>query len=180
MSEDNIAVIKNAIGTYPDFPKKGIAFKDVFGVLQQPAAAAALRDTLVARARQLSPAPDAVVGLEARGFLFGPPLALELGLPFVPVRKRGKLPGAVRSVTYQLEYGQDTFEIQEGSIKEGQHVLIVDDLLATGGTMAAACRLVTELGASVAACVVVIELEDLHGRDKMAALDAPVVSLVQF
>ncbi|XP_037075656.1 adenine phosphoribosyltransferase-like isoform X2 [Pollicipes pollicipes] len=177
MEEDKIAILKNAIGSYPDFPKKGVLFRDVFGVLLQPAAFATLRDVLLARVRHLEPAPEAVVALDARGFLFGPLLALEFGLPFVPIRKRGKLPGAVKSVTYQLEYGQDTFEIQDGALAKGQNVLIVDDLLATGGTMAAACQLVSDVGASVVSCLVVIELRELRGRDKIAA---PVHTVLQY
>ncbi|XP_043198521.1 adenine phosphoribosyltransferase-like isoform X1 [Amphibalanus amphitrite] len=175
--EEKINIVKAAITSHPDFPKKGVIFRDIFGALLQPAAFAALRDVLVAHARQLSPRPDAVVALDARGFLFGPLIALELGVPLVPVRKRGKLPGAVRSVQYQLEYGQDTFEMQDGRISKGQNVLIVDDLLATGGTMSAACRLVSEAGGTVLGCLVIIELAELGGRQKVPA---PVTALLEF
>lgn len=139
---------------------------------------------------------DCVAALESRGFLFGPVLALDLSVPFVPVRKPGKLPGNVKSVTYQLEYGQvqcsgrrslgsgnvhvrfqDTLEMRADSLRKGWKVLVVDDLLATGGTLSAACKLVRGLEAEVAQCLVVIELEGLRGRAKV---DAPVHSLIQY
>lgn len=112
---------------------------------------------------------DVVVGLEARGFLFGFQIAADLGLPFVPIRKKGKLPGELYSQEYALEYGTDQFEIQKNAIKPGQKVLIVDDLLATGGTMEAACLLIAKCGAEVSDCLAVIELVQLNGRDKLKA-----------
>lgn len=121
---------------------------------------------------------DVVCGLEARGFLFGFQIAADLGVAFVPVRKKGKLPGELYSVEYALEYGTDKFEIQKNSIKAGQKVLIVDDLLATGGTMDAACRLIEKCGGQVAECLVVIELTGLKGREKLQGVQ--VHSFIQY
>lgn len=126
-------VIK-ALGTVPDFPKPGINFIDILPIFQSPTTFNALLDVLEHMVKEQfgSDGPDVLVGLEARGFLFGPSLALRLGTSFVPVRKQGKMPGKCLSVSYTKEYGQDTFEIQEGAVKPGQKVLIVDDIIATG------------------------------------------------
>merc|ERR1712136_550015 len=140
--EKKLDLVKKAIKEYPDFPKKGIMFQDIFGVLLDPLANEALND----------------VALDSRGFLFGNSMALAVKKPFVPVRKKGKLPGKCTSVCYTLEYGQDTLEIQEGSLQPGDRVLIMDDLLATGGTLSAASQLVKAAGAVVDHCWVVIEL----------------------
>jgi adenine phosphoribosyltransferase len=121
---------------------------------------------------------DQVVGIEARGFIFAPALAVRLGAGFVPVRKPKKLPGATRSVTYELEYGSDTIEIHEGAIEPGNRVLLIDDLLATGGTMAAAVKLVQLLGGAVVGAAFAIELDFLHGRDKLPGID--VFSLLHY
>ncbi|XP_049815121.1 adenine phosphoribosyltransferase [Schistocerca nitens] len=170
-------LVKTNIASYPDFPKPGILFRDIFSVLKNPEAFHALQELLSSRLSNLNPKPDVITALESRGFLFGPALALQLKLPFVPIRKRGKLPGKLHSVTYSLEYGNDTIEIQESSIGKGQNVVIIDDLLATGGTLGAACSLIEKCGANVLECIVVIELLDLKGRD---GIHQPIHSLIQF
>ncbi|XP_046752360.1 adenine phosphoribosyltransferase isoform X1 [Diprion similis] len=169
-----IAVVRNAIGTYPDFPKPGVIFRDVFSILTNVSASQVLMDLMVEHARSLG--IDVIVGLDARGFLFGPLIAAKLEKPFVPIRKKGKLPGRVLSQSFKLEYGEDTFEIQENVLGKRKRVLVVDDLLATGGTMAAATQLLNLAEADVH-CLVVIELTSLNGRSK---LSAPVHSIVQF
>lgn len=126
---------------------------------------------------KLTPKVNVIVGLEARGFLFGPTLALRLGLPFVPVRKAGKLPGKVVSAAYELEYGSDVFELQEGAIKAGQQCVLVDDLLATGGSLKTAIKLIQLCGGYVASAAVVIELNDLKGREQVSS---PVFALVRY
>ncbi len=122
--------------------------------------------------------PEVVVGIESRGFLFGTPLAQRLGVGFVPVRKPGKLPGAIQSVTYELEYGTDTLEMQEDAVEEGQRVLVVDDLLATGGTAEATVAMLQEAGADIVGCAFVIELEDLNGRSRLDGV--PVHALITY
>ncbi|KAK5648981.1 hypothetical protein RI129_003873 [Pyrocoelia pectoralis] len=156
-----INLIKNTIKSYPDFPKPGVLFRDIFAVLNQPDVAAVLYEVLCEEAKSISPPVDCIAALDARGFLFGTIIAKELNIPFVPIRKKGKLPGDVQSVRYQLEYREDEVEIQTETIRPGQRVLIVDDLLATGGTLAAAVQLITKLGAD-AVCLIIIELTDLE------------------
>ncbi|KAK4309733.1 hypothetical protein Pmani_018662 [Petrolisthes manimaculis] len=146
----------------------GIIFKDIFSVLLEPRLFRNLMAVLEERVRKMCPGVQAVVGLESRGFLIGTPLALALDIPFVPIRKKGKLPGKVKQVSYTLEYGTDVFEAQESSIKKGQKVVILDDLLATGGTMKAACDLITAMGGEVLLCLVCIELLDLKGCEKFS------------
>lgn len=170
-------LVKANIADYPDFPKPGILFRDIFPVLTNPEAFRAVQELLSSRISCLNPQPDVIAALESRGFLFGPALALQLKLPFVPIRKKGKLPGKLHSVTYSLEYGSDTIEIQESSIGKGQNVVILDDLLATGGTLGAACSLIEKCGANVLECVVVMELLDLKGRD---GIHHPIHSLIQY
>jgi adenine phosphoribosyltransferase len=134
-------------------------------------------DLLFDAIKESAPGVEVIVGLESRGFLFGPILSQRLGIPFVPIRKKGKLPGELVSVAYQLEYGSDSFEAQKDSIEHGQKVLVFDDLLATGGTMKAACDLVEQLGALVSLCLVIVELVDLDGRKKVSR---PVKSLLTY
>ena len=164
--EQKIETVKNAIKEYQDFPKKGIMFQDIFGVLLNPEANAALNDIALDHVRKHADSFDKIVGLDSRGFLFGNTMALAVKKPFVPIRKKGKLPGSCLSATYPLEYGTDTLEVQEGSIGPGDRVLIVDDLLATGGPLSAAAGLVKQCGGVVDHCWVVIELSVLGGRDK--------------
>jgi len=175
--EQKLADLKQHISSYPDFPKPGILFWDMFSLLREPQAFKDLKDVMVEYTRENIPETQVVVGLESRGFLFGTLLAIELGLPFVPIRKPGKLPGELNRVKYALEYGTDTFEIQKESIKEGQNVLIVDDLLATGGSLSAACTLINDCKAKTAGCLVIMELADLNGRAKVKS---PVHSLMSF
>jgi len=163
---DNLEIVKNAIKQYPDFPKKGIMFQDIFGVLLNPEANASLNDLALEHVRQYADKIDKIVALDSRGFLFGNSMALAVKKPFVPIRKKGKLPGICTSISYKLEYGEDTLEIQEGSIQQGDRVMIVDDLLATGGTLTAASALVKRCGGLVDHCWVVIELSVLGGRHK--------------
>lgn len=159
--------IKKTIGCIPNFPKEGIIFRDIFPVCQNPEIFGDLIDIFVEHLQQKHEKIDVVVGLEARGFLFGPILAQRLKCSFVPIRKKGKLPGECIQVSYELEYGTDIFEAQKSAIKKDQKVIIVDDLLATGGTMKAACDLVDKMSGKVLECLVAIELTDLKGRDKV-------------
>jgi adenine phosphoribosyltransferase len=165
--------LEDHIREVPDFPKQGIRFQDIMPLLQSPEG---LREA-VTRLAALTAKPDAVVGIESRGFLFGVPLAMHWGVPFVPARKFGKLPGKTVRQVYSLEYGEDTLELQADALKPGQRVVIVDDLLATGGTALATSQLVRQLGAEVTAALFVIELIGLGGRDKLAPL--PVHPLIR-
>jgi adenine phosphoribosyltransferase len=167
--------IKDHIRSMPDFPKPGIMFYDISTLLAHPAA---WRETVRHLAEAVGPAkPDLLVGLESRGFLVAAPLALALGCGFIMVRKPGKLPGATISYTYELEYGIDTIEIQVDAIKKGQRVVVVDDVLATGGTMAAATSLCRKVGAAVVGTACIIELSFLNGRRKF---DMPFSSVVAY
>ena len=158
--------LKEHIREIPDFPTPGILFRDITPLLGHPKAFRLAVDQL---AERFASEPfDAVAAIESRGFVFAAPLAYRLGVPLVPVRKEGKLPFDTHSVTYALEYGSDTLEIHVDAIREGSRTLIVDDLLATGGTAAATVRLVERSGASVAGLAFVIELTDLGGRDALA------------
>ena len=157
--------IEGLIREVPDFPQKGIAFKDITTLLRDgehfKAAVEALASPFAGEAL------DLVVGIEARGFILGAPLALELGVGFVPVRKPGKLPAATLRHDYELEYGRDAVEMHRDAVQTGQRVLMVDDVLATGGTMAASCRLVEEAGGAIAGLSFLVELAFLHGREKL-------------
>ncbi len=160
----------------PDFPKPGIVFKDIMPMLGDGAALHAIVDELADRARPWK--PDLVMGAEARGFMFGAPLAYALGAGFVAARKPGKLPYTTVSAKYALEYGFDALEVHIDAIKPGQRVLICDDLLATGGTCKAKIELIERLGGVVAGIVFAIELEFLNGREKLAGYE--VASLIQY
>ena len=167
--------LKQHIRSVPDFPKPGILFYDISTLL---AHAEAWHATVERLAELLRPhKPDVLVGIESRGFLVAAPLALALGVGFVMVRKKGKLPGHTVRYTYDLEYGTDTVEIQEDAIRPGQRVIVLDDLLATGGTMAAAIHLLRSVGGDVRAAAFIIELTFLNGR---ARLDVPTASLLQY
>ncbi|XP_037500554.1 uncharacterized protein LOC119374502 [Rhipicephalus sanguineus] len=163
--------------TYPDFPKKGILFCDIMPIFQTPDLFRKMVDLFAEHVRKSVPNVQVIAGLEARGFLVGPALALALNVPFVPIRKAGKLPGKVKSQAYSLEYGEDKLEVQLESITPGQNIVIIDDLLATGGSMQAAVNLIEGAGANVALCIVIVEIEELRGRQK---LDVPVFSLIPF
>jgi adenine phosphoribosyltransferase len=167
--------LKTYIAQIPEFPKPGILFYDISPLL---ANGAAWREAIRQLADRIGPyKPDLLVGIESRGFLAAAPLAYELGIGFTMIRKRGKLPGACLGHDYQLEYGTDRVEIQNGVIEKGQRVVVLDDLLATGGTMVAAISLLQLCGAEVAAAAFIMELDFLNGRDK---LDVPVESLMRF
>jgi len=160
----------------PDFPKPGILFKDITTLLAHPQALDAAIGQL--SAPYVDRGVEAVVGIESRGFIFGAAVARQLGCGFVPVRKPGKLPGPTRSMSYELEYGTDSVEIHVDAVGPGQKVLMLDDLLATGGTMAASCDLVESLGGVVAGVAFLIELEFLKGREKLAGRD--VFSIIRY
>jgi adenine phosphoribosyltransferase len=160
----------------PDFPKPGIVFKDITPLLAEPAAFRSAIEQLAARCKGLR--ADGILAIESRGFIFGAALAQQMGLPLQLVRKRGKLPRKSISVSYELEYGVDHLEVHTDAIRSGGRYLIVDDVIATGGTAAAVASLVAKCGASVAACVFLLELTFLNGRDKLAG--AEIVSLVSY
>ncbi len=172
----NVEAIKALVRTVPDFPKPGILFYDITTVLKDKTGFAQLIDALAAR--YIDQHIDLVLGIEARGFIFGPALAYRLNAGFVPVRKPRKLPAPVARVTYDLEYGSDTLEIHLDAIQPGQRVLLVDDLLATGGTMEATLKLVKELGGEVVGLAFAIELDFLKGRDRFPDVD--VFSLLHY
>ncbi|GKX56960.1 adenine phosphoribosyltransferase [Leminorella grimontii] len=171
-------LIKDSIVTIPDYPKAGILFRDITTLLEDPAAFSATIRLIVERFKDKGIAK--VVGTEARGFLFGAPVALALGVGFVPVRKKGKLPRETLSETYALEYGTDVLEIHADSIKPNEKVLVIDDLLATGGTIEATAKLIRRLGGIVHDAAFVIELPELGGRERLASLDIECYSLVSF
>src|SRR3989449_11006663 len=168
--------LKKLIREVPDFPKPGINFYDITTLLKHPEG---LRKTVDALAAEFEGDKiDVVVGIEARGFIFAPALAYRLAAGFVPVRKPKKLPAKTAQVTYELEYGTDTLEIHEDAVKPGQHVLVCDDLLATGGTASATVKLVRQLGGDVTGAAFAVELSFLNGRAKLPGLD--VFSLIQY
>jgi adenine phosphoribosyltransferase len=168
--------LKQLIREVPGFPKPGILFYDITTLLKNPTGFRGIIDGL--KDHYGGAKVDVVIGIEARGFIFAPALAYALGAGFVPVRKPKKLPAECVSVTYDLEYGTDTLEMHKDALDEGKRVLIVDDLLATGGTAAAAARMVTGLGGAVVGIGFVVELTFLNGRQKLAGYD--VFSLLQY
>ena len=168
--------LKTLIRDVPDFPQPGVLFRDITPLLQQPQAYAYVIDTLTERIQALQ--PDAIVGIESRGFLFGAPVAYRLRLPFIPVRKAGKLPAARMSVEFALEYGESQLDIHVDALQRDQRAVIVDDLLATGGTARAAAKLVELLGARVAGLAFLIELAFLGGRDHLG--DYEVITLIRY
>ncbi len=170
--------IKSLIRMVPDFPSPGIRFRDVMGLVEDPEGLEEATETLT---RRFAPeAPDAVAGIDARGFIFGVPVAQRLGVGFVPVRKAGKLPGEVVGVDYALEYGTGRLEMQTGSIREGMRVLLIDDLVATGGSAAAAIELIRGMRGEVVGAGFVVELPELPGRKRLEALDVEVFALCTF
>lgn len=164
------------IRSIPDFPKPGILFRDITTLLKDRKAFARAVDLIAGKFSKSK--IDYVVGVEARGFIFGGALALKLHLGFIPVRKKGKLPGKTKGITYNLEYGSDTLEIHADALKPKDKVLIIDDLLATGGTVKAVADLLEAQGAKIIGIAFVIELMDLKGREKLKKY--PIVSLVKF
>jgi adenine phosphoribosyltransferase len=173
-----LARIDAAVRIIPDFPQPGILFRDITPLIADPTAFADAQHIMAERARLL--APDFIVAVEARGFLFGAPLALDLGIGLVPVRKPGKLPGATHAIDYGLEYGNDRLEIHSDALKQGTRVLLVDDLLATGGTVCAAVSLVRALGAEVVGSLFLIELSGLGGAERLAAASISSDALLRY
>jgi adenine phosphoribosyltransferase len=170
--------LKALIRTVPDFPKPGILFRDITTLIGDgPGLAAAV--ALLAEQAEAAGA-QAIAGIEARGFIFGAAVAAKLGLGFVPVRKPGKLPVPVLALDYALEYGTDTLEVDPGAIAAGQRVVLIDDLIATGGTALAAAQLLRQAGAKVETALFVIDLPDLGGADRLRAADMQVDALVAF
>ncbi len=161
--------LKNYVTIVPDYPKEGISFKDISTIMDNGKAYKYATDEIVKYANEVG--TDIIVGPEARGFIIGCPVAYALEVGFAPVRKPGKLPRETINVEYDLEYGRDTLTIHKDSIKPGQRVLIVDDLLATGGTVGATIELVEKLGGIVAGCAFIIELSYLNGREKLKGYD---------
>lgn len=170
--------LEAAIRAVPDFPKPGILFRDITPVLEDPSLCRAVIDAF--RERLAGTPIDAIAGIESRGFLFGMPLALALGVPFITVRKKGRLPWKTVSHAYALEYGTAEMEMHEGSVRPGMRVLVHDDLLATGGTAAAAAQLTLMQGGSVAGFSFLIGLGFLNGMQRLEPYDAKVVTLLTF
>ena len=170
--------LKALIRDIPDFPKPGIVFRDITTLLSNSHGLRYTIDSLAQKCQETNLNPDYIVGMESRGFIFGPPLAYQLDAGFVPVRKPGKLPAAVHTVEYQLEYGTDSLEIHQDALQHGSKVLIVDDLIATGGTAKATAELLEKIGSHVVGFAFVVELTALEGRNKLP--DLPIISLVDY
>lgn len=165
--------IEEYVRSIPDFPEPGIIFRDVTSVLQDADGLRLAIDSLQEKIGDLK--PDLIVGLESRGFIFGMPLAYNLHVPFIPIRKKGKLPCETVEASYELEYGSASIEMHKDAVKPGQKIVIVDDLIATGGTVAAAVHLIEELGGEVVKIVFLMELAGLKGREKLAGYDVESV-----
>lgn len=177
-STEMISQIKSSIKSIPDYPKPGILFRDVTSLMEDAPAYKACIQVLVEQYKDAG--FTKIVGTEARGFLFGAPLALELGVGFVPVRKPGKLPRTTISQSYELEYGTDTLEIHTDAITNQDKVLVVDDLLATGGTVEATVKLIRQLGGDVKHAAFVINLPDIGGEQRLKSLGIDVYSICEF
>ncbi len=170
--------LKDTIRTIPDFPKKGIMFRDITTLMTNPKGFTEAVKQLAAPYKNTQ--IDNVVGIEARGFIFGAALAVELGAGFVPVRKKGKLPFDTYEQDYDLEYGTDTLELHADAVRGQERILLIDDLIATGGTAEAAVKLLRKAGGNVIAAAFVIDLPDLGGRQRIEAMGVPVTTLVEF
>lgn len=177
LSKENDQWLKGKVRDIPDFPKPGIIFKDLTTLLQDAEAFSYVIDVMSEKCRTLK--PDLMVGIEARGFILAPAIAYKLGIGFVPIRKPKKLPYQVETVTYDLEYGTDAIEIHIDAVTSGHRVVLIDDLLATGGTAAAAYQLLSKLGATVSGIGFIIELGFLNGKSKLPK-DADVFSLINY
>jgi adenine phosphoribosyltransferase len=175
MSKERIE-LKKYIREVADWPKKGILFRDITPLLAEPKAFGTAVDALAAG--YVGTGVQYVAAVEARGFIFGSAVAAKLNVGFVPIRKKGKLPFKTESITYDLEYGSDTLQVHQDAVTSGAKVLMVDDLLATGGTMAAACKLIEKIGGRIAGVVFLIELTELHGIDKLAGYK--IKSLIRY
>mmetsp|Transcript_7699 Transcript_7699/g.11929 ORF Transcript_7699/g.11929 Transcript_7699/m.11929 type:complete len:196 (+) Transcript_7699:26-613(+) len=183
-SDKDIEYIKSKIGSHQDFPKKGVLFRDIFPVLRDPKGFEMIINRLCTFVlRTYGNTIDVIVGLDSRGFIFGPIMALRLQCSFVPIRKKGKLPGQCISENFEKEYGGDCLEIQQDSIKAGDKVIVVDDLLATGGTLQAAYNLLRDkqINADVQCAMLVIELNGLKGRQKLNEIGLKnIYSMIQY
>ena len=178
MTKANLSLIADSIATIPDYPKPGIMFRDVTTLLANPEALKATIDCFIEKYKDQG--FTKIIGTESRGFIFGAPLSYALSIPFIPVRKPGKLPREVISQSYQLEYGEDTLELHTDAIVEGDKVLLVDDLLATGGTIEATAKLVERLGGKATDGAFVISLPGLGGEERVKGLGINVFTLVEF
>ncbi len=178
MNSETIENIKSKIRTIPDWPKKGIMFRDITTLLKDKEGFNQMMELLVER--YSGQHIDLIAGIEARGFILGGALAHRLGLGFVPIRKKGKLPGKTVSIGYGLEYGKDTIEVHEDAIDGTSHILLVDDLIATGGTALAACQLITKLGGKVVECCFIVDLPDLGGKKKLENAGFKAFNLLDF
>ncbi|MBB3196906.1 adenine phosphoribosyltransferase [Roseateles terrae] len=176
--QDAIEFLKQQIRTVPDWPEPGVQFRDITPLLANPRAFRVLIDQFVHR--YFDTRPDVIAGLDARGFIIGSVLAYELNVGFVPIRKKGKLPFTTVQETYELEYGSATVEMHTDAVKAGDRVLLIDDLIATGGTMLAGKRLLERLGASVIEGAVIVDLPELGGSAKIREQGLPVFALVDF
>jgi adenine phosphoribosyltransferase len=174
--QKNCGYIKSKVRSIPDWPIKGVIFRDITTLLQDPKAHREI--STIFYNRYAGQKVDKIVGIDARGFLFGSVLAYKLDVGFIPIRKKGKLPYKTIGESYTLEYGEETVEIHEDAFSSGERVVIIDDLMATGGTIAAAASLVQKLGAEIIECAFVLELPDLKGRDKLG--NQKVFSIVEF
>jgi len=176
MHSDRIDKLRAGVRDVPDFPKKGIVFKDITPILNNSALFKASIDVFLERCRGRK--IDKVVGIDARGFLFGSVVAYELGVGFVPLRKKGRLPYKTESAKYSLEYGEAEMELHIDAITRGERIILIDDLLATGGTSASAATLIKKVGGELLEAIFLIELEFLHGREKLAP--TPVISFLKY
>lgn len=176
MNEDVIAGLRAAVRDVPDFPKAGIVFKDITPILQDGALFRSSIDLFTEQCRGKS--IDKIVGIDARGFLFGSVVAYELGIGFVPLRKKGKLPYKTERATYQLEYGEAEMELHTDAITRGEKIVLIDDLLATGGTSESAATLIKRVGGELVEAIFLIELDFLKGREKLAG--TPVTSFLRY
>jgi len=176
MDSDQIDKLRRGVRDVPDFPKKGIVFRDITPILKDGALFRASVDLFLdqCRGRKI----DKVVGIDARGFLFGSAVAYELGIGFVPLRKKGRLPYKTESAKYSLEYGEAEMELHIDAITHGEQIVLIDDLLATGGTSASAATLIRKVGGELVAAIFLIELEFLHGREKLAP--TPIISFLKY
>ncbi len=172
--------LKSHIRTVPDWPAPGVQFRDITPLLQNPHVFRVLIDAFVHRYMAPALRPDVVAGLDARGFILGAVVAYELGVGFVPIRKKGKLPFTTVEETYELEYGSATVELHTDAVRPGQRVLLIDDLIATGGTMMAGRRLLEKLGASVIEGAAIVDLPELGGSERLKASGLPLFTLVEF
>ncbi len=170
--------LKSLIRDIPDFPKPGILFRDITTLLRDPEGLRYTIDFFTEKCIESGLQADYIVGMESRGFIFGPPLAYKLGAGFIPVRKRGKLPAAVHSIEYELEYGTDCLQMHQDALHADSRVLIVDDLIATGGTASATAKLVQKFGCELVGFGFIIELQDLQGRKNLP--DVPIISLIEY